>query len=135
MFLVLLGMVIVTCWVFLWLCELHRLKAPQFINCNRSCQRYLFRVLWKEGFYPDVGYKIDQVEVDLAFPYSKIAIECGWNDWECTDLEQVRGKKKARLLEEKGWSLIQFTPKEIYGSPHTCIKKIEECLLRETHIF
>lgn len=135
MFVALFVMVVVICWVVLWLGETHRAKAPQFVKCNRSCQRYLFRVLWMDGFYPDVGYRIDQIEVDLAFPYSKIAIECGWNDWECTDLERVRSKKKARLLKEKGWSLIHLTPKEIYGSPNACIRKIEDCLLRQTHIF
>ncbi len=135
MFVTLLGIIVFTCWVLIWLCGTHRLKAPQFVNCNRSCQRYLFRVLWMEGFYPDVRYKIDQLEVDLAFPYSKIAIECGWNDWESTDLERVRSKKKARLLKDKGWSMIHLTPKEIYGSPHSCIMKIEDCLLREKQIF
>lgn len=136
MLVALVGVIIFLCWFLLWLlCGTHQVKAPQFVNCNRSCQRYLFRVLWMEGFYPDVGYKVDRYEVDLAFPCSQVAILCGWNDWECTDLDRVRCKKKERFLKEKGWSIIHLTPKEIYGNPRTCILKIESGLAKEKRVF
>ncbi|RXT08100.1 hypothetical protein [Ammoniphilus sp. CFH 90114] len=113
----------------------YRTKAPQFTQCNRSCQRYLFQTLWKEGYYPDVAYKIGKYEVDIAFPYSKVAIECGWNKWEMTDIYLAQSRRKERLLREQGWQLIHLSPKEIYGNPKLCIQKIEHGMSAIKRVF
>lgn len=79
----------------------YRIKAPQFTKCNRSCQRYLFRTLWIEGYYPEVGYKVENHEIDIAFPYSKVAVICGWNQWEADELLLAKTRKKVCLLRGK----------------------------------
>ena len=112
-----------------------RIKAPQFNDCNRSCQRFLFRVLWNEGFFPAVGYHVGKYEVDLALPQKRIAIECGWNDWERTDLQRARSRKKQKALQEQGWQVVSLSPKEIYGNPRLCVEKIEHCIARQRHIY
>lgn len=106
----------------------YRTKALQFVKCTRSCQRYLFRALWKEGYYPEVGYAVGKMEIDIAFPYSKVAILCGWNNWEETEFERAKSRKKERVLRELGWEVIQLSPKEIYQRPKVCVQKIEQNL-------
>lgn len=135
MLLLFFGLFICVLWLVLWLWGEERVKAPQFNDCNRSCQRFLFRVLWTEGYLPAVGYSVGKYEVDLAFPHRKIAIECGGNDWEWTDLDRARSKKKKKAIQEQGWQILFLTPKEIYGNPRHCIEKIEGCMARERRIF
>ncbi|WP_134699129.1 hypothetical protein [Ammoniphilus sp. YIM 78166] len=113
----------------------YRTKAPQFAKCSRSCQRYLFRALWKEGYYPEVEYVVGKIEIDIAFPYSKVAIFCGWNNWEATDLEWAKCRKKERLLREMGWKVIRLSPREIYQRPKVCVQKIEQNLSMAKLIF
>lgn len=123
-------------WLLLfWFHDSQQTKAPQFTYCNRSCQRFLFRVLWNEGYFPIVGHRAGKYEVDLAFPHKKIAIECGWNDWEMTDLERARSKKRKIALQEQGWKLISLSPKEIYGNPRLCLAIIEQNIAVEQRIY
>lgn len=135
MLLLFCGLFVCILWILLMFPREERVKAPQFTLCNRSCQRYLFRVLWSEGFFPTVGYQVERYELDLAFPNKKIAIECGWNEWERTDLDRARSRKKKQVLQEQGWQVIFLSPKEIYGNPRQCVEKIEQCLARQRHIY
>jgi hypothetical protein len=114
--------------LLLHLCRTEKVQAPQFLKCDRSCQRYLFRVLWDAGYFPEVGYKVDNHEVHIAFPYSKVALECGWNPWEYDDLVRFRSKKKAQELSEQGWKFIHFSPEEIYGQPKVCLNQVKEAV-------
>ncbi|HJV45323.1 MAG TPA: hypothetical protein VJ824_06315 [Bacillota bacterium] len=113
-----------------WYGQSEKVKAPQFLNCKRSCQRYLFRVLWDAGFYPEVNYSIGDYEVDIAFPYSKVALECGWNKWDRNDLIQYKSRKKQQNLVEQGWKYIQLSPEEIYGRPKRCVEKVHQVVSR-----
>jgi|GEM_PF-4632089 len=101
-------------------------KTPQFIHCNRPCQRRLYQALWKAGYYPEVGFKVGQYEIDIAFPYRKVAIECTWNHQDYTDILYYRSKKKKQLLREQGWKVVSFSPNEIHRNPKECIWKIEQ---------
>jgi hypothetical protein len=108
--------------------------APQFLRCRRSCQRYLFRTLWSAGFCPEAAYKQGNLEIDLAFPYSKIAIECGFQSWETTDILRAASSKKIRELKQQGWRVIRLTPSEIYQKPQACVQKVEEMMRRVSHL-
>ncbi|WP_209811748.1 DUF559 domain-containing protein [Ammoniphilus resinae] len=101
-------------------------KTPQFLNCTRPCQRQLFRALWRAGYYPEVGYKVGKYQVDIAFPYRKVAIECTWNHEDYTDIQYYRSERKRRVLQEQGWKVVFFTPREILRNPKGCVTQIEQ---------
>jgi hypothetical protein len=107
---------------------------PQFLRCNRSCQRYLFRTLWSAGFCPEAAYNLEKFEIDLAFPYSKIAIECGFHSWETTDILRATSRKKVRELNRLGWRVIRFSPGEIYQHPQACVQKVEEVMKKISYL-
>ena len=70
------------------------------------------------------GYRVDQYELDFAFPAAKIAIEIdGWA-WH-SDVERFRhDRRRQNVLVLAGWTVLRFTWHDLTGRPDTVLAQI-----------
>lgn len=106
-------------------------------------EKKLRSALWNLGLRYRKHYKVEGVEVDIAFPKQKIAIfvdGCFWHGCEeCKSIpennrefwkdkierNQERDEKQTEKLESEGWKVIRVWEHEISDELGKTVEKIE----------
>lgn len=64
--------------------------------------------------------------VDLAVTIGRrrIAIECDGYEYHHTRDQIARDRKRERILQAKGWTVIRFSGSEIHRDPRACAREV-----------
>lgn len=74
-------------------------------------------------------YPIGKYQIDIAYPYKKLAIECDGREYHRENqLQLERDQKRDKYLARKGWRTLRIEGIAIYGNIDLCIWKIREGL-------
>lgn len=101
-------------------------------KCESPIERRLYRGLINNHLYPIPQYKVGKYRIDLAFPHQLIAIECDGKAYHSTPKQKAQDKRKDRFLQESGWTVLRFSGSKIHRDLPGVIRKVAECVKKES---
>lgn len=100
--------------------------------CDSPIEKYLWDALVHFGLdtKAKMQYEIGKYRIDIAFPDSRLAVECdGAQYHRANQLQLERDQKRDKYLARKGWRTLRFEGIAIRRNIYYCIGEIKKNLI------
>ncbi|MGP4077298.1 endonuclease domain-containing protein [Halobacillus sp. K22] len=108
-------------------------EKSEYEKCESPIERRLYNGL-VSFLYPRTQYPEGKFRIDIAFPGSKIAIECDGKAFHSSASQKAHDRKKDRYLRSKGWKVMRFSGSRIHRSLPSVVKGISEELTKRSNV-